>query len=341
MSNKDQFSGLVDEYLQIDNKYKNEINNFLNYLKDRMIEDKVFNLNVTHIDEYFVYSFDTKIGSVPTLTTHISALKALFNFLITKEINYTALYGYIDTGGFKDNLSKQLEKTFKKPSMDCTLLNSTLYKIDCYIDENINKKIEKANEMKRFFEILISRIYAKLSLILPLKPADMLEIRLSDIMNNQIREILHNGIFVKIPNSLRKNIVDTIKYGEINFQKKYSDSDKLFWYLYNVIDKKVSTAGISSSFVKTYRYIDIPEMLKKKNGGKKDRYIYPPECYKITALQNMLKNGTNIVYLKKLTGLDIGTMLSNFDIGDEVELKDIVSTNINNGITGTKYYVYL
>ena len=341
MNNAERFRSLVNELLKDDPKYQNELNNFMKYLKDRVLEDKVFNLNVTHIDEYFIYSFDTKIGAVPTLITHISALKSLFDFLIRKEIDFKSLYGYIDTAGFKENLSKKLIETFKKPIMDSTLLNSTLYKMDVYIDNNINKSFKNISTKKRFFEVLICRIYAKLNLILPLKPAEMLELKFYNIHNDNVRSILHNGINIKIPNSLRKQIIQTINYAQTNLETSYLELDRLFCFLYSAIDKKASTTSISNSFTKTYTDLEIHEMLKQRPGGKKDKFIYPSESYKITAISSMLENGTNILYLKKLTGLDMGTLIADFDFQKETKLKDNISIDINNGIVNSDYYTYL
>lgn len=323
MKNSERFQGLVDELLQESTKYENEIKNFQQFLKDRMLEEKVFDLNVNHIDEYFKYSYDTKIGAVPTLTTHISALKSLFNHLIVNDIGYfKSLYGYIDTAGFKEKLSENLEKSFKKSVIDSTLLKSTLHKMDTYILKNINRDFPNSLSKKRFFEVLISRIYAKLSLIIPLKPKEMLEIRLNDILDGHTRIIEHNGITIKIPNKLRNDIIETIIFAKKQYAKAYSEKDKLFHFLYSAIGKrKIATSTISDSFEKTYILLGIEEMLKKRVGGKRDKFIYPPESYKITAILNMLNNGTNIVYLKKLTGLDMSALISNFDFEKDTQKK--------------------
>lgn len=341
MKNSERFKSLVNELLKESSKYQNELSNFMKYLEDRMLEEKVFNLNVNHIDEYFVYSYDTKIGAVPTLTSHISALKSLFDYLISKDINFRSLYAYIDTAGFKDKLSKHLEKSFKKPVIDSTLLKSTLHRIDTHIFKNINKEFKLSSSRKRFFEILIARLYAKLSLIVPLKPKEMLSIKIGNIKDETVRTLKHNDITIKIPNNLRNQIIETIDFADREFKKTYSENDKLFHFLYGVFGKKAVTSLVSTSFTKTYNELGISEMLKQKPGGKKDKYVYPPESYKITAILSMLNNGTNIVYLKKLTGLDMGTLVSNFDFDKDIEYKDVVSLEINRGIVSTDYYTYL
>ncbi|MBU5426215.1 hypothetical protein KQI41_07280 [Tissierella pigra] len=342
MKNSEIFRNLLNELLIESPQYKSELKNFQEYLKDRMLEEKVFNLNVTHIDEYFVYSYDTKIGSIPSLTSHIAALKRLFDFLINRKFDFNTLYGYINTVGFKEKLSKQLEQSFQKPVINETLLNSILYRFDLYISDNINNKFKTKSEKNRFVNILISRLYAKLSLILPLKPNEMLELQLFDITDGLTRTIEHNGILIKIPNSLREQIIESIKFIERHYNKVYLDDDKLFYFLYNALDRTdISSSRISESFITTYKILGIDEMLKQKKVGKKIHYVYPPESYKITAILDMLNNGVNIVYLKKLTGLDIGTLVSNFNFENKPDLKDNVSIDINKGLMSTEYYVYL
>ena len=55
----------------------------------------------------------------------------------------------------------------------------------------------------------------------------------------------------------------------------------------------------------------------------------------------MLKNGTDILALKQLTGLDFLALIKNYDLDEKIMNEDIKSTEINNGITNTNYYVYL
>lgn len=341
MTNAERFRNLVDELLQDDPTYRNELQNFLNYLKDRLLEDKVFNLNVTHIDEYFGYSFDTKIGAVPTLATHIAALKRLFVFLIGKEIDFKQLYGHLDNPAYKEKLSETLVKTFKKPILNSDLLNSVLFRMDSYIENNKNTPHRNITALKRFFEILICRIYAKLNLLLPLKPTEMLELQIKDVQSESARSIMHNGINVKLPNSLRMQIIETINLAKVYFGKTYTADDKLFVFFYQAIEKRANTSSISYSFEKTYMDLGLFEMLKQKTSGKKLIYIYPAESYKITAINSMLNNGINLLFIKKLTGLDIGTLTTDFDFEKETVLKDIVSIEINNGLVNSDYYTYL
>ena len=89
------FNSFVKEFLDKDSTYKQQIENFQNYLKAYSLEDKVFNLYETNIDNFFEYAFRQNIGTEAQLTSHISALKSLFGFLIDKKQRFSDLYGYI------------------------------------------------------------------------------------------------------------------------------------------------------------------------------------------------------------------------------------------------------
>lgn len=341
MNNGQRFIALVEELIQKDSKYSNELKNFILYLNDRMIIDKAFDLTIYDIDNYFIYSSDSKIGALPTLVSHISALKALFEYLIDQKLGFRDLLAHISTSSFKDNLSKLVDESFKKGIIPSSLLNSTLYKMDMYIDENIYKEFKGTNDKKRFYEVMIASLYAKLSLILPIKVNEMIKLKLGNIKDSNARYIIHNGISVKINNGLRNQIIKTIKYAENTYKKYYSDDDSIFEYLYKAVNQKASTTTIGASFTKAYEELDVKEMLKQRLVGKKYQYVYPSESYKTTAILELLNNGVNIVYLKKLTGLEMDALLSNYDFNKPVEYVDIESANINNSLINTNYYSYL
>lgn len=341
MDNGQRFRALVEELIQKDSKYKNELNNFIAYLEDRLLLDKAFDLTISDIDEYFIYSSDSKIGALPTLVTHISALKALFEYLIEQKLNFRDLLAHISTNHFKENLSKLVDESFKKGVIPSALLNSILYKMDMYIEENIYKEFKGPTDKKRFYEVMIASLYARLSLIIPIKVNEMIKLKLGNIKDSNTRHIKYNGISVKISNGLKKQIINTIKYAEKTYEKYYNEDDAIFEYLYNAVNQKASTTTVGNSFIKTYKEIDAQEMLKQRLVGKKYQYIYPAESYKTTAILELLNSGVNIVYLKKLTGLEMEALLSNYDFNKPTENVNIESININNSIINTNYYSYL
>lgn len=77
-------------------------------------------------------------------------------------------------------------------------------------------------------------------------------------------------------NNIRNQIIETLDYAKRIFNKTYSENDKLFYFLYGVLNRKINTSCVSTSFIKTYTELGIFEMLKQLPGGKKDKYVYPP-----------------------------------------------------------------
>jgi hypothetical protein len=55
----------------------------------------------------------------------------------------------------------------------------------------------------------------------------------------------------------------------------------------------------------------------------------------------MLNRGANIVYLRQLTGLDINSLISDYEMESAISDVDVKSYNINSGIINSAYYSYL
>ncbi len=340
MNNADKFSSLISDCLQENPMYKSELNNFKKYLIDRMILEKAFNLNETHIDEYFVYSYDAKIGSVPTLTSHIAALKALFSFLMKCEYDFKRLNGYINTQSFKDRLSEKLSNSISKQVLHEDLIRTILVKIDNKISEDRRSKLKESSELRSAAEIQIVRIFIKFSLLLPLKVTQILKLRLAESILKD-GYITHNGIDIKLSRSFVYELEDTIEFFYNNYSVVIKAGDELFSALFGGIKSTANSSNLSSMLTRTYKNLNIKEMLKKQKVGKKNLHLYPAECYKKTALNNLVDNGTNLIYLRQLTGLDMNSIVSNNQVDNKRMWIDIRSVEINSGLVNTSFYNYI
>jgi len=342
MTNKERYHDLVSKLLAENKTYQNEIGLFNQFLKNRLLEERVFNLNQSNIDDYFNSSLVDKIGGETTLTTHISALKQLFSYLNSNQINsFNDLFAYISNGDFKQKLSEKLVRSSNKEIINCSLLCSTIQKIDNYIHANIDRKFRLKTEKNNFFGMMISIVFIKLNLLLPLRPTDLLNIDLGSIQLDDVRMITCNNVDLKLPNSLRKQIIQIIEYSQNEYHQTYDAKEPIFYFLFRCIGREASTPYLSKCLTRTYEILGIDELLVRKEGGQKDKFVYPAESYKNTAILNLLNAGTNIVYLAKLTGLDIGTLASYYNFEDEVEKRDVISDDINKGIALTDYYTYI
>ncbi|EGT0692696.1 hypothetical protein LI058_05205 [Clostridium perfringens] len=341
MDTKETLYTVVDEIIK-EKSYENEINIFLNYLKLNLLEDKVFKLTTTNIDDYFEYAIrGDKIGSISTSIAHINALKTLINKLDKLGYNNHALLGYLESDEFKSQIKSKLSLNVEKEIISVPLIQSTLVKIDNYIKENYIKKNLSTNKKKNLSKIMVASLYIKLSLVIPIKVSEMLDLKIGNIRSSQFRAISYNGVIIKITNNLRKQIIKTVEYFEEEYMQKYNQDDKLFEFLISKYSKVVTTTNINNALLSTYRKLKIDELLKRKKVGVKEMSIFTPESYKKSAIYYMLRNGVNVVYLKKLTGLDISTLIGDFNLEENITIDDVISVDINKALITTDYYTYL
>ena len=297
-----EFTRLLNNLLRENQQYDTELKNFLDYLKQRDLLNKCFDLSLYDIDQFFDSLVGIKMGVSSTLNAYIAALSCLFEYLMREKYN------------FRDLL---------------------LYKMDYYFSKDHGKSQDK------IYHLLIARVYIELSLIIPLKPSDLLEIKVGELRNETVRTIVHNSISIQLPKSVRTHIIESIDFAEKQYDAKYSEKDSLFIFLYNAIGKKVNPSTITAELQKLYKELKMDELLETYKSGTKNVSLYPLESYKKTAIYEMLNNGINIVYLKQLTGLEISTLLADYDLEMIKSDIDVKSYNINSCIVNSSYFTYL
>jgi hypothetical protein len=342
MTNSATFENLVNDYLALNHSYNLQINNFRKYLWRKHIEERAFSLDFIHIDEFFLDSCEENIGTGSQVASYIAALKSLFNFLNESKYDFTSLLGYITSDEFRPRIEKLVDKIRRKGLIPTGLLINVLNAIDTYISENTCDQCNDTAFDKQLFETMIGRLFIKLSLILPIKTSQMIDdVCLGNIKNIDMRVIFYREITVIIPNNLRKDIIATICYAESKCGKAYSESDKLFHYLYSCIGKTATQNEINVALPHIYERLNLHEMLVVNPGGKRKHYKYPAECYKITSINSMLTNGANILCIRKLTGLTLDSIISKFDTEMMSYKRDAESAEINSSLVACDYYSYL
>lgn len=331
-----EFRRLVEEMLDIDSQYDNELNAFVEYLIKQDLLDKCFDLSLRDVDKYFDSLIGTRMGVPSTLNAHIAALSNLFEYLIKKNYNFRHLLGYINTDKFRTEYIEKLEAGSQKKIIPMDILKELLYRMDLYFQEKNGKKTNN-----KYYHLLIARLYIELSLIIPLKPGELIEIKLGNIRGREFRKIIYNSIYIHLPNNVRKHVIETVDFAEEHYNVKYTSEDTLFGFLYRAIKKGVNPSTITGELQKMYRKINMSELLETYKSGTKNISVYPVESYKKTAIYAMLNNGVNIVYLKQLTGLEISTLLADYDLkGIKADI-DVKSYNINCSLINTDYFTYL
>ena len=119
----------------------------------------------------------------------------------------------------------KLENGSQKKIIPMDILQKLLYKMDYYFSKDHGKSQDK------IYHLLIARVYIELSLIIPLKPSDLLEIKVGELRYETVRTIVHNSISIQLPKSVRTHIIESIDFAEKQYDAKYSEKDSLFIFL--------------------------------------------------------------------------------------------------------------
>lgn len=335
MNTGNTFKRLVKQLIEEDSKYDNELNAFVEYLEKNNLLNKCFDLSIYDINQYFDSLVGIRIGAASVLNVHIAALSSLFQYLMKEEYNFRALHGYINMPSFRQKYLKILDSGSKKMTIPMNLLKKLLNKMDIFFED------EKKMSNDKYYHLMLARLYIELSLLIPIKPGALLALKMGNIKNDEFREIICNRVCIRLPKNVRNHIVDTVIFAEMFYHAKYSNEDILFGFLYDAIGMRVTPSTITGELHKLYKVLGMKELLETYKSGTKRISVYTVESYKKTAIFEMLNNGVNIVYLKQLTGLDISTLLADYDLELIKSNIDIVSYNINSSIVNTEYYTYL
>lgn len=336
------FNELIKKLLNNNNEYKNttkysnEINIFLKYVEEYDIKDRVFSLEKSDIDNYFIYCQENnKLGAKRTLDTHISALKCIFQFINDNKYKCTDLIGYINTQTFKKEISDKLKNTESKAILSNEDIIDILSRLDNYISKTSYEKLMKVNEKKRYTRILFVRLYIKINLLIPLKVSDMLDLTFKCFDNN-FKILIYNDVKIKIPNSLKINIEDTMQFIKKVFGTNtiYTSETKFFKFFTDLIHKDVTTGNVSHCFYQAFDEIGLKKLIPNR---PKNPESYPVEQIKKTVISILLNEGTNIIYISKITGLNLDSLILDYSIYNSGQ----ASREINYALVDTPYYSYL
>ena len=248
MGNGENFKILIENLIEKDNKYENALRTFLNYLIENELSDYCFDLSLRDIDKYFESLIKVKIDSPSTLNSHIAGLTSLFVYLMENYFNFRELHAYINTPQFKNKILEKIDTGSKKSVIPINLLTDVLCKIENYLKSDLTSQ-----KNKKVYDVLIARLYIKLSLLIPLKASEIITLQLGDIDSDSFREISYNSITIKIPNSIRMDIIHTVSFAESCYKLKYDNSVSLFGFLYNATNQRPSPCLFLPSYTKFYQ----------------------------------------------------------------------------------------
>lgn len=311
-----------DYYRSCGETYKEHVDKFIIYIKNiAQKADAPISINVDDVKKCVKYYSDRgRINTRNTMELHLESIKSFYAYLsennkahnIFKDKNYE---------NFKEELFKycKLSEGEKRGTFPLGTIKEILLKID--------NRISNGNLPKKEFIIYILRIFIKLTLIAPAKRGIICSIKFSDFIDD-FSYLNINETTVRLPEGLRKNVIETIHLFDKNFDYESRKNDLLFEFLYG---KKFNHSSLNGWFYTFLKNENIINTIDKKE-------TYKTEIIRNTAIKSMINNNVNLVVISKISGVKIATLEKNYysDLNDT-----FYNDAVNKAITKMDYYKYI
>lgn len=334
-----------DEYLSVDNKYSNHVNKFVSYLNLSTVNkcNTPAHITIEDIDNCIGhYNKIGKISYITTMANHLEAIKAFYTYMIRMGYINLDVFQSVDYANFKDRLTVKYslksprEREYFADEIVCEIL-------DCIDNYFCTTNYIKLSEKKRiqYLNRISLRLFIKLGLIAPAKKNVILKVKIKDFYND-FRLLTINDVKIRIPNSLRNNIISALNFRKEISSVNYEDNTLLFNYLVygeteNTSKRHKYTLDTKFNewfclFLKQYDILDIPP----------EKRTYSVETIMNTTMYNLVKNGANPYYISQISGITIGTLENKYYREKEcINYRIDVDKEINFEIAKSDYYNYI
>lgn len=320
-----------DEYLKVDETYRNHVTKFVAYITSIGKGNHPIGISKEDVIECVgYYNKIGKINTVKTMESHLESIKAFYKYIVGRQYSDDIFNNIASFQEFKEkivikyNLSSPKNRTY----WDESELIDILEMLDGYFDRINLKNMNGLNERKNYFKFLVLRLFIKLTLVAPAKKNVICSITKKNF-DPDFRTLEINGVKVRIPNGLARDIKFSINIGEQNRNVIISEDDNIFEFVYN---DNFRTAGLNEffcTFLKTFRIIDISNNVSS----------YPIEIIMDTALYEMVKNGANPALIAKINGTKLSALEKKF-YSNNIAIYN-ADDLINQEIAKNKYYNYI
>ncbi|REK76419.1 hypothetical protein [Paenibacillus paeoniae] len=320
-----------DEYLSIEGTYTNHVTKFVDYISLIGKANQPISITKEDVDNCIGhYNSLKKINTIRTMESHIESVKAFYKYLVGKKYCDDIFNNIASFQEFKEKIAlkyKLLNPTNRSYWEDSELID-ILELLEGYFNNNDLSQMEGINEKKKYFKFLVLRLFIKLTLVAPTKKSVICSMKFNNFEKG-FKFLVVNGVRVKIPNSLVRDLKYSVKIAEIMKSTKANENDKIFDFVYNETFRVESLNEYFCTFLKTFKIFEIPD-----NVGS-----YPVEIIMDTALFEMVKNGANPALIAKINGTKISALEKKF-YSNEIPIQD-ADELIYREIAKNKYYSFI
>ena len=332
MNEKNIMDKWSELYLKEENRYRNHVVKYINYITSISKADKPTNITIEDVvGSIGYYNHLGKINTEKSMENHLESVKAFYKYLVGKSYTLDVFSSISDYQEFKARIIEQfnLKEVKERESFEDGIIREILERLDYYFETNLLKDLKSINVTKRFFHYLVLRIFIKLTLVAPAKKGVICNLKKCDF-DSDFRSLSVNGVNIVIPNSLRRDLRNSIEYVKEFKSRGLSDEDYLFKFLDEDNFQNTDLNAWFCNFLKEYDIIDIPE----------EKSTYSVEAIMNTAIYNMVRNSVNPALIARINGTSISNLEKKYYKSELGQIDDIDKL-INYAISKNDYYSYI
>ena len=207
-----------------------------------------------------------------------------------------------------------LEEGSERKVFSSEIIKEILTKLDLDLEKPI-EQLTKKREAGRFYQRQVLRLFIKLTLIAPAKKSVICNLQFLDF-GEDFRTVRINKTNVRIPNSLRGNLLTAMDIARKTRKIEPKKNDKLLNYVFNGKFANTSLNPWFCTFLKEYSILDIDK--------SKESYELEP------------------IMKSAISGIKIATLESTYyDNIEELSYIKTIDDDINWGIAKNDYYHYI
>ncbi|WP_291528544.1 hypothetical protein [Bacteroides sp. UBA939] len=321
-----------DYYGSFGTTYSNHVNKFIEYLRriDKIdTPTKISLSDVKNCIQY--YSEIGKINYRASMESHLESLKSFYDYL-SKEGKASDIFTQIDYEDYKNDIfeSCNLEEGSEREIFSMDTIKEILINLDSDLGKRPENLIKK-RDTGRFYQRQVLRLFIKLTLIAPAKKSTICNLKFGDF-DDDFRSFAINRTSIRIPNSLRNNIITATKLAQEIRKTPPEKDDKLLHYVFKGNFTNMSLNQWFCTFLKEYSILDIDDT----------KYSYELEPLMKSAIKFMVDRMFNPAAISKISGIKIATLESTYysNAADFTQYINIDDT-INWEIAKSDYYNYI
>ncbi|MEG0654916.1 MAG: hypothetical protein RR463_07660 [Hydrogenoanaerobacterium sp.] len=150
-----------------------------------------------------------------------------------------------------------LEEGSERKVFSSEIIKEILVNLDVDLDKSTDQ-LTKKRETARFYQRQVLRLFIKLTLIAPAKKSVICNLQFSDF-SESFRTVRINKTTIRIPNSLRGNLLMAINNAQEIRKTNPKKNEKIFHYICKGNFANTSLIFWFCTFLKKYGILDISE----------------------------------------------------------------------------------